>query len=173
MVGVENYSSKWPDKYAVEAESIRSVLGESIKDIQHIGSTAIPGSIAKPIIDIAILVDSIEDVDFFVEKLSALDYIYKPEMSSVERIFLRKGNPIEYHLSVTCPQYGFWKRQLDFRDCLKNNSSLVEEYNALKLKNIKDAPEDELVDLSLSPNYNKGKSDFVGRVLSSRASGQN
>ncbi len=173
MVGVENYSSKWPDKYAVEAESIRSVLGESIKDIQHIGSTAIPGSIAKPIIDIAILVDSIEDVDFFVEKLSALDYIHKPEMSSVERIFLRKGDPIEYHLSIACPKHDFWKRQILFRECLRKNPGLVEEYNALKLKNIKNIPENELVDLSVSPNYNRGKSDFVGRVLSSRASGQN
>lgn len=165
MVGLETYSLTWPDRYLVEAENIRVALGGHVRDVQHIGSTAIPGSIAKPIIDIAVLVDSIEDVNFFVEKLKHLKYSYRPEMSSVERIFLRKGNPTGYHLSISCPKYDFWKRQIAFRDYLIKNPKLVEEYNALKLKNIKDVSEDELVDLSISPNYNKGKGDFVGRVL--------
>ena len=162
---LQQYQADWDNKFKFEAEKIKGIIGDDIKDIEHIGSTAIPGSIAKPIIDIAILVDSIEGVDFFVEKLSALGYIYRPEMSSVERIFLRKGSPTEYHLSISCPQYGFWKRQIEFRDRLRQSPELVEEYNALKLKNIKNVPENELNDLSLSPNYNKGKDDFVAKVL--------
>ena len=93
MKGIENYSSEWPKKYELEAEKIKAVLGDDVKDIQHIGSTSIPGAVAKPLIDIGVLVDLIDDIDSFVKKLEPLGYSYKPDMSSVERIFLRKGDP--------------------------------------------------------------------------------
>ena len=107
MKGIEQYSSQWPKKYEVEAEKIKAILGEEIKDIQHIGSTSIAGVTSKPIIDIGVLVDSIEDIDSFVKKLESLGYSYKPDMSSVERIFLRKRDPAEYHLSIACPRHTF------------------------------------------------------------------
>lgn len=64
----------------------------------------------KSLIDISVLVDSIEDISFFVEKLKSLNYTYKPDMSSPECIFLRKGNPVEFHLSIACPKHTFWER---------------------------------------------------------------
>lgn len=165
MKGVENYSSKWLEKYELEAEKIRSVLGGEIQDIQHIGSTAIPGMIAKPIIDIGVLMDSIDAIDGFVKELESLGYSYKPDMSSNERIFFRKGNPIEYHLSIACPKHTFWKRQIDFRDYLRKHPDLIEEYNQLKLKNSEITPPEDFSDLSLSSVYNQGKGEFVEKVL--------
>jgi GrpB-like predicted nucleotidyltransferase (UPF0157 family) len=86
MKGIENYSPEWPKKYEIESEKIKSVFGDEVIDIQHIGSTSIPGAIAKPLIDIGILTNSIDDIDSFVKKLEPLGYSYKPDMSSVERI---------------------------------------------------------------------------------------
>jgi GrpB-like predicted nucleotidyltransferase (UPF0157 family) len=125
--------------------------------------------LAKPIIDIGIVVDSIDDISFFTKKLAYLGYVHKPDMSSVERIFLRKGEPVEYHLSIACLKHNFLERQIMFRDYLKKHQKkhqkFVEEYNNLKLGNIKLTPNEELVDLSMSKIYNQGKGDFVAKVL--------
>jgi len=159
------YQSSWIEKFQLEEKKIREVLNDLIKDIQHIGSTSISGMTAKPIIDIGVLVDSIEDVSFFVEKLSAIGYLYAPTMSSAERIFLRKGNPIEYHLSIACPKHGFWDRNIMFRDYLRDHHELIEEYIQLKINNISITPEIDYRDLSKSQVYNNGKGEFVQKVL--------
>jgi GrpB-like predicted nucleotidyltransferase (UPF0157 family) len=95
-----------------------------------------------------------------------LGYAYKPELSSPERMFFRKGDPVEYHLSITTSKFSFWDRQITFRDYLTKHSELVTEYNNLKLENIKNTREEEVADLSLSESYNKGKGEFVQKVLS-------
>ena len=165
----KNYLQQWSpeylEKFNLEAEKIKLVLGDLIKDIQHIGSTSISGALGKPIIDIAVLTDSINDIPFFVKKVELLGYSYKPDMSSVERIFLRKGDPIEYHLSIACSKHTFWERQIYFRDYLRKHLELVEEYNNLKLKNIEITPNEDFQDLSRSKIYNKGKGDFVEKIL--------
>lgn len=159
------YQNSWIKKFQLEMTEIREVLGGLVKDIQHIGSTSIPGMTAKPIIDIAVLVDSVEDISYFIERLSTIGYLYFLDMSSVERIFLRKGDPIEYHLSISCSKYEFWDRNIMFRDCLRNHPELIEEYIQLKLDNIALTPEIDFKDLSKSQIYNNGKGEFVKKVL--------
>ncbi len=165
MYYLEQKYPEWSEKFKLEVEKIRSIFGDKIKDIQHIGSTSIPGMFAKSLIDIGVLVESIEDIPFFTEKLENIGYSYKPEMSSCERIFLRKGNPVEYHLSIACPKHTFWERQILFRDYLIKNPVFVTEYNNLKLNNIKLVPEEDFKDLSRSKIYNKGKEEFVSKIL--------
>ncbi|MDQ3076132.1 MAG: GrpB family protein [bacterium] len=162
---LQQWSPLWSGKFTDEAEKIKSALGENIKDIQHIGSTSIPGMSAKPIIDMGVLVDSIENTTFFVEKLEVLGYSYKPDMSSMERIFMRKGTPVEYHLSIACPRHTFWERQILFRNYLIKHPKLIQEYNNLKSSNIESTPKEDFEDLSRSKVYNKGKGDFVAKVL--------
>ncbi len=165
MKGIEKYSLAWSKKYELESEKIKAILGGCIKDIQHIGSTSIPGMLAKPLIDIGVLTDTIENINFFVQKLELLGYSYRPDMSSVERIFFRKGNPVEYHLSIACPKHTFWKRQIAFRDYLRKHPEFVEEYNILKLKSVEATLAEDYFDLSLSKIYNQGKGDFVDKIL--------
>ncbi len=162
---IEEYSEKWVEKYNKEAESIKKILGSEIIDMQHIGSTAIFGLSAKPIIDMAVLVSSIENVSHFVELLEKIGYSYKPDMSSVERIFLRKGDPVEYHLSIACPLHTYWERQVLFRDYLKKHKKAMKEYESLKLQAEIDAPKEELKDLSRSKLYSSRKGPFVERIL--------
>lgn len=59
------YQKSWIKKFKLEEKKIREFLGVSIKDIKHIKSTSIPSMIAKPIIDIGVLVNSIEDISYF------------------------------------------------------------------------------------------------------------
>ncbi|MEK7103362.1 MAG: GrpB family protein [Patescibacteria group bacterium] len=165
MIHFQEYNPQWTEKYVQESQRIRDVLGSDVIDIQHIGSTAIPGLSAKPIIDMAVLVDSIEGIEYFVKKVESLGYEYKSDMSSVERIFFRKGNPVEYHLSIACPQHTFWNRNITFRDYLRTHPDVVKEYQDLKLKNLSKTPESDFDDLSRSKIYNQGKSEFVQKVL--------
>ena len=160
-----SHDINWSQKFENESFKIQEILSNQILDIQHIGSTSIPNLSAKPIIDIGVLVNSIDDIHFFVTKLSTIGYDYKPDMSSVERIFLRKGNPIEYHLSITSLRYLFWNRNITFRDYLRTHPELVKEYEDLKIKNLSETPEVDFDDLSRSKIYNKGKGDFVQKVL--------
>lgn len=162
---LQQYSKDWIEKYNKEAENIKKIFGSEIIDIQHIGSTAIPGLYAKPIIDIAVFVKSIENISHFNKPLENIGYSYKPDMSSVERIFLRKGEPVEYHLSIACPLHTYWERQILFRDYLISHPEYIKEYENLKRETIKELPESDFKDLSRSKGYSAKKGPFVEKIL--------
>jgi GrpB-like predicted nucleotidyltransferase (UPF0157 family) len=162
---INNYSYDWPKKFESEKKSILEILGESVIKIEHIGSTSVPTLSAKPIIDIAILVEDISNPKVFTETLESIGYTYKPEMSSGERIFLRKGEPIEFHLSISESKYSFWQRQLLFRDYLINHKEALEEYQTIKQEALIGLEETDLEDLSKSEIYNTKKGPFIQKIL--------
>ncbi len=154
-----DYDPEWATKYQKEAEFLNALLEDDIEDMQHIGSTAVPGLRAKPIIDIAILASQYEYLQSFVQTLKRAGYQYYPESSSVERLFFRKGDPVEFHLSVT--QEGkttYWERQLVFRDTLIARPEFAREYEQLKQQLLHIDPE-------AGQMYSDGKSEFIKRVL--------
>ncbi len=127
------HSDEWKLLYENEAESIKKVFGSFLVDLQHIGSTSIPDLLAKPIIDIAVQIEKRADADMFIEPLKAVGYDYKPDLSSVERHFFQKGNPIEFHLSISyLDQGGYWNRQILFRDYLIRHAEARREYEQIK-----------------------------------------
>ena len=94
---LSSYSQEWKTLYDNEEEKIKGVIGDFIVDIQHIGSTAIPVIAAKPIIDIAVLLSSLEKVEDLIKSLAKIGYNYDKPTSSPERYFFRKGEPVQYH----------------------------------------------------------------------------
>ncbi len=129
------HSPAWADSYEAEAKVIKETLGENVLDIQHIGSTAIPGIVALPIIDIAVLIPSLDEAEKYIPLLAELGYVYEKELSSVERYYFSKGNPEEYHLSLAQPHgFTYWKRQILFRDFLRKHPHIAKQYEELKLK---------------------------------------
>ncbi len=162
---IHPYSPEWPEKFRQEAALVKAALGSLVLAIEHIGSTSISGISAKPIIDIAVLTESIKDPAAFAALLEKIGYRYKPDMSSVERIFLRKGHPAEYHLSVTESKYPYWTRQMLFRDYLRSHPEAAQEYAEIKAGLAKEVPAEDLKDLSRSKLYNAGKGPFVEKVL--------
>lgn len=147
----------WKEKFKIEKEKIKGVFGDAILEIEHIGSTSIPGLSAKPIIDTAVMVENFQDVDIFTKSLARIGYRF--HSSSTERYFYTKGDPIEYHLSIACvEQGGFWARQILFRDYLRNHSEVRDEYARLKSDLLKKDPTGK-------NGYFEGKSEFVYKVL--------
>jgi GrpB-like predicted nucleotidyltransferase (UPF0157 family) len=156
---IEQYSSSWPIKYNKEYHILKSELGNLVTNIQHIGSTAIPEMRAKPIIDIMVAVKSLDDAGPLHPILEKLSYKYEPDMSSTERLFFRKGDPVEFHLSVAQPDHtSYWERQILFRDYLREHPEAREEYELIKKEGLR-------VDPTCSTEYIANKSEFVGRIL--------
>ena len=137
------HTDQWTIQYERESCELKRVFGSELLDIQHNGSTAVPDLLAKPIIDIAVKIASCKDADQFINPLSKFDYTYRPEMSSTERNFFQKGNPVQFHLSIAYKDRGgYWDRQILFRDYLVNHEEARREYESIKVKGI---PKDEFV----------------------------
>src|SRR5688572_26936897 len=127
------YDPAWISAYEAEAEKIKSVFGNSLLGIEHIGSTSVPGLVSKPIIDIAVLIVSYNDADNFLPALAEIGYHLDAEVHAKsptpERHFFRKGTPTQYHLSIAYTDRGsFWKRQLAFRDHLRTHPEDRDRY---------------------------------------------
>ncbi len=149
----------WSKKFEEEKEKLQSIFGERALEIEHIGSTSIPGLSAKPIIDVAVMVEMSQDADSFTEPLAKAGYRFDSDSASTERHFYRKGEPAEYHLSVAyTDRGGFWVRQILFRNYLRNHSDSRDEYATLKAELLKNDP-------TGSGSYFGGKSEFVYKIL--------
>ncbi|TSC71171.1 MAG: hypothetical protein G01um101449_99 [Parcubacteria group bacterium Gr01-1014_49] len=141
------HSNAWKVLYEKESTLIKEILGSYLMDIQHIGSTSVPDLISKPIIDIALQIEKHIDADKFIEPLRALGYIYRSDLSSSERHFFQKGNPVQFHLSISYLDQGnYWRRQIAFRDYLTDHAEARREYEQIKLNSV-------------------DKSEFVQRIL--------
>ena len=97
-VRLEPYDDRWPRLFAAEAEALDRVIGSWITGgIHHVGSTAVPGLAAKPIIDIAVGVADLESSRACIALLADLDYRYAPYLVEVMHWFasrIRAGAPI-------------------------------------------------------------------------------
>jgi len=127
--------------------------------IEHIGSTSIPGMFSKPIVDIGVLLSDMSDAEKYIKPLASIGYTYFPESSSSERHFFRKGNPVEFHISLAYKDRGtFWARQISFRDYLRMNRESRDEYIKLKKELLN-------VDPTGGKKYINGKCEFVKSIL--------
>ena len=90
-VRITDYNEKWPQMFAEEALAISGILDGKLAAIYHIGSTAVPGLAAKPIIDIMPVVYDLKKVDKVREKFVELGYEYMGEFGIPGRRYMRKG----------------------------------------------------------------------------------
>ena len=157
------YNPEWVDMYNTETSKLKEVFGRELIGIEHIGSTSVPRLSAKPIIDIMVLVASSDIADQMIPKLKELGYPFDMELhkktQSPERHLFRKGNPTEYHLSIAYTDKGsFWKRQLAFRDYLREHSEERDRYAKLKQELIKKDPTGK-------DAYIVSKTDLINEIL--------
>ena len=122
----------WTSMYSDERDRLLGALGEMVRRIDHVGSTAVPGLEAKPIIDIMVSVDILE-IGTVKEILEDVGYLHVP-IDETGRLFFRKGVPRTHHLHVVrIGSWEYWKH-LFFRDRLLNNKDEIREYAALKME---------------------------------------
>lgn len=135
-VEVMDYNPDWPFLYIQEAKKIEEILGKELIAIYHIGSTAVEGLKAKPIIDIMPVVKNIENVDSFNEKFVNLGYEAKGEFGIKGRRYFRKGienRTHQIHIFEESNQKDI-KRHLAVRDYLRTHKQDALKYGELKMK---------------------------------------
>lgn len=159
-VVIVDYDPNWPQRYEAERERILGAIGQWLVQIEHIGSTSVPGLGAKPIIDIMAAVRSLNDAMQCIEPLHALGYQYHPEFEDVlpERRYFNGGpRDDHYHLHMVEITSGFWERHLLFRDYLRANLETAQEYERLK----RDLAERYREDRSA---YTDAKTEFITMI---------
>ena len=124
---IVEYNHAWPVLYQQEKDRIWVVIGDWVTAIEHIGSTAVPGLGAKPIIDIMVGINRLCDAGECISPLSSIGYEYVPEYEEEmpERLYFRKGptqNRIS-HLHMVEVGGEFWIRHLLFRNFLIKHPS--------------------------------------------------
>ncbi|AEV67429.1 GrpB family protein [Acetivibrio clariflavus] len=126
------YDPNWEELFEREAHRIRSILGSKALQIEHVGSTSVPGLCAKPIIDILLVVENSADELSYVPVLESAGYtlrVREPEWSE-HRMF--KGPDTDINLHVFSKGTSEIKRMLLFRDHLRNNEADREKYAQVK-----------------------------------------
>ena len=157
-VGVVCYNPNWQKMYKEESEKIKNILDDIIIDIHHIGSTAIPGIKAKPVIDILVEVKDIEAVDQYNHKMEELGYEVMGEHGIPKRRFFRKGgNKRTHHIYIFQVGNEEIERHINFKEYLITYPDKGREYSRLKEKLANKYTYDV-------ENYTNGKSDFIKEI---------
>jgi len=126
------YDPGWPDQYEAERTKIAAALGDLAVEIHHIGSTAIPGLDAKPVIDTMVVVRRLDDAARCIAPLQTLGYTFVDYPQNTDRRFFRKGTPRTHHLHIVAASGQSLADHLDFRDALRADPALRRQYQELK-----------------------------------------
>lgn len=134
-VVVSAYDTRWPAEFEAEARRLNATLGEVAVAIDHIGSTAVPDLVAKPIIDILLAVTGLQQLDDATPGMCELGYAAMGEFGIVGRRFFRKldddGQPSHHVHAFAVGTLGY-ERHLAFRDYLRAHPGVANRYGELK-----------------------------------------
>ena len=158
VVRVDEYTPEWARLFAEEAARLWAAIGPHVLDIQHVGSTSVPGLAAKPILDIGVAVASFEGALVCVPLLEALGYEYRGENGIPRRHYFVKGDPQGYHLHMNEIDGQEWRGHIAFRDYLRAHPEVAQAYAELKRRLAAEFPSDRAA-------YLEGKASFVQDVL--------
>ena len=127
------YRDEWPLLFESEKKLIEAAVGYHISDIQHVGSTAIVGMPAKPILDIAIAVENFEKARVCIDPLIGFGYTFRGENGIPRRHYFTRGDPTTHHIHMVEESSDEWAKLICFRDLLRADPKTAEEYRKLKL----------------------------------------
>lgn len=160
-VRVVPYDDRWPALFRDEATRLAAAISAAALPaliIEHVGSTAVPGLAAKPILDIALGHSDDSAVTSYIPVLETAGYVYRGDGGLPGREFFRRGVVRTHHLHLVALDGSHWQRYLVFRDALRTDVALRNAYAALKLDlAVKFARDREA--------YIDGKATFVEAVV--------
>ena len=166
VVRLAPYDPAWAAAFDAEAARIRGTLGPSLPlDVEHMGSTGVPGLAAKPVLDILAGYPPGADAAAYVAALVRTGYTHRGEQGIPGREFFRRGEPRAYHVHLAVRGGAFWRDHLAFRDALRADAALRDAYAALKHDLARRFPRDREA-------YTDGKTAFVRDVLARLAAGR-
>ena len=132
-IEVVNYDSSWPADFEAERDVVRRALGDVATGIHHIGSTAVPGLAAKPIIDILLEVRDLAALDARNSDMEAIGYKPMGEFGIPGRRYFPKGGDNRSHqIHAFLRGDANIDRHIAFRDYLRRHPEVAQEYAELK-----------------------------------------
>jgi GrpB-like predicted nucleotidyltransferase (UPF0157 family) len=133
-VSLSPYDPAWPRRYAVEADMIRVALGDGVLCLEHVGSTSVPGLVAKPVIDILLVIADPADEAAYVPALEAAGYVLRiREPDWYQHRLLKRADPaVNLHVFGPGGQQEI-DRMLWFRDRLRSDPADRERYARTKI----------------------------------------
>jgi putative glutamine amidotransferase len=161
--GLAPYDPSWPLRFEEEAARILDVLGDVAVRIDHVGSTSVPGLVAKPVVDVQVAVPSLVPRDRYVEPLTRLGYRWVADPLSDEHEYFSRDEGGERAFQIhVCRSGGGWERRhLAFRDWLREHPDDAAAYGRLKQDLARRHPRDIY-------GYIDGKTPFI-RGIEARA----
>lgn len=161
-IEIRPYDPAWPALFEAERARLVSLFSGDRVQVEHVGSTAVPGLAAKPIVDVLLGVERLEQVEARIPALAASGYEYLPEHESLlpeRRFFARpRVRPRAVHVHAVELASAFWERHLLFRDFLRANPGAAARYEKLKLRLAERFRDDR-------EGYTRAKTEFVEAAL--------
>jgi GrpB-like predicted nucleotidyltransferase (UPF0157 family) len=163
-VRIIDYERDWPMQAEQELRRINNAVGEVAVRFEHVGSTAVPGLAAKPIIDLLLSVKALEPRECYVEPLERLGYLFAPAPGSGRHFFAKPAErPRTHHVHVVEAGSDHEFRHLAVRDFLRDHPDEAARYAALKRELVARHPQDRLAYIDGKPlahAADKNCSDF-------------
>jgi GrpB-like predicted nucleotidyltransferase (UPF0157 family) len=142
-----------------------TALGDLVISVEHVGSTAVPGLAAKPIIDTDVVVPAVADIPEAIRRLAILGYVHRGDLGIAGReAFTSPAGKPRHHLYVCALDSEELRRHRSFRDHLLTHPDDARAYAALKKAAASRFAEDRVA-------YNEAKTRFVEAVLQRASSG--
>jgi GrpB-like predicted nucleotidyltransferase (UPF0157 family) len=170
VVQIVPYDPGWPAAFEAEAARLRAALGAVALRIDHHGSTAVPGLAAKPVIDIQISVAALQPMSAYLAPLVSAGYTHVPHADDSFCPFFHRPVrwPHTYHVHVVERGGAEERRTLAFRDYLRGDAAVAQEYEKLK-RSI--AALVETADHDWQEQYASAKTAFVERIVARALAG--
>ena len=159
-VALAEYSPSWRKAFREERAVLAKALASAPCEIEHIGSTAVTGLEAKPILDIAVRIKAPYPIAGCIPTIEATGYIYRGEDVDIGHLFVQEAEEDvrTHHLHVVSSCDPNWERWLTFRDYLRANPDAREAYAAEKTRLAIRYKENRVA-------YTEGKSQVIGSLL--------
>lgn len=144
-VVVEPYCKAWEQDFADIAADLRQAVGDLALRIEHVGSTAVPGLSAKPIIDIDIVIPDESCFETVVSRLAGIGYRHEGDLGIPGREafdYSGKAHLQKHHLYVCPKDSPEFRRHIAFRDYLRNHPEAAKEYSRIKEEGARLYPDD-------------------------------
>ncbi|MBP3630287.1 MAG: GrpB family protein [Clostridia bacterium] len=158
-VELHPYDEQWAIEFQKEKQILQGLLSGIALDIQHVGSTSIPGISAKPIIDIAVAVKDLGDLEKVIPVLQNAGYDVKNSIEDKGEVLGAKGSPEcrTHYIHIEPQGSEYWNNHILFRDYLLNHPEYISQYETMKQGVLEQFKERKL--------YTAHKNDFIKKIL--------
>jgi len=166
MLGVEKdkvvlvpHDENWANEYQITQSELKAILGDNIIEICHVGSTAIKGIVAKPILDVAVVVQDVGLLNYAGMEAAGYEYIGF-RIDTGKHLFVHKtdGDIVTRHIACFLKDNDNYNSTVLFCNYLNDHPEYAKQYNDLKIKLASQYPDDRF-------SYTEAKSDFIENIL--------